>query len=43
MKVSWKINLTAGVLVTLWVIGFATAVRPSAQEQPRMKAPIAGK
>src|SRR5476649_1434764 len=43
MKVSWKISLTASLVVGLWVVGFATAVRPSAQEQPRMKAPIAGK
>ncbi len=43
MKVSWKISLTASLVVGLWVVGFATAVRTAAQEQPRMKAPIAGK
>ena len=43
MKRSWRITLTAAGLTALWVVGFAMAVKPSAQEQPRMTAPINGK
>src|SRR5262249_57806116 len=35
--------LTAAGLTALWVVGFSMAVKPTAQEQPRMTAPINGK
>ena len=43
MKRSWRITLTAAGLTALWVVGFSMAVKPAAQEQPRMTAPINGK
>ena len=43
MKVSWKVSLAAGALAGLWMVGFALAARPAAQEQPRMRDSIVGK
>jgi hypothetical protein len=43
MKVSWKVSLAAGALAGLWMVGFALAARPAAQEQPRMRESIVGK
>ena len=43
MKVSWKVSLAAGALAGLWIVGFALAARPAAQEQPRMRESIVGK